>query len=85
MAGGEWSWKHLTGRGPASLQRESLYRAAGVVSCVRAGRARWAGDGAGEGWVTCLHACWFAGWVANCLAGWLTGWLAGWIGIVVGG
>lgn len=57
VAGGERSSKHLTGRGLASLQRESLYRAAGVVSCVRAGRARWPGCRGCEG-PGCLLPSW---------------------------
>lgn len=66
VAGGEWSSKHLTGRGLTSLHRESLYKAVGVVSCVPAGRERRADLRGRRG-------------VAGLLAYFHTGWLADWL------
>lgn len=82
--GGEWSSKHLTGRGLSFLQRKSLYTAAGVVSCVLVGRALRA-DGARKRLVCLLDGC-LVGWLSDeagengdaCLVGdWQSGWVVG--------
>lgn len=47
-------------------QRESLYRAAGVLSCVRAGRARRVDWLAGRRRVgSCVLVCWVPDWLAD--------------------